>query len=374
MEKLDFDTISVREGSLKLKVPDPSKYNLDSKMPVFYNPVMVKNRDVSVLLLKSLNFRNRALDLLAASGVRGLRIANETSAEKVVLNDVNLQAVELMIENAHLNKVGNIEIIKRSARELLAEKEKYDYIDIDPFGTPIGFLDFISKLRLGGVIGVTATDTSALCGTYPKACLRKYNSLSLRNEFMYETGLRILTNKVRQAGLKMGRTLRPIYAHSSNHYMRVYLKDSKKSKLDDIGHIYYCPKCLDRFSSKQKLEKKCCGKRMEVAGKLWLGSLFDRALAKKMFSAISESGSYAINSTKELVKQIYLESEVKEPWFFDIHKIAKIYRVKIPKFDLILEALRERKFKAFRTHYSKTGIKTDADILDIVDIIENLKA
>ncbi|MCU0373510.1 MAG: ATP-binding protein, partial [Ignavibacteria bacterium] len=41
----------------------------------------------------------------------------------------------------------------------------FDYIDIDPFGSPCPFLDAaIKRLSRGGILAVTATDTSALAG------------------------------------------------------------------------------------------------------------------------------------------------------------------------------------------------------------------
>ena len=39
----------IQEGKIKIKVPKEEK--ISKKLPVFYNPVMGFNRDVSVLLL-----------------------------------------------------------------------------------------------------------------------------------------------------------------------------------------------------------------------------------------------------------------------------------------------------------------------------------
>ena len=55
-------------------------------------------------------------------------------------------------------------------------------VDIDPFGTPSPFIESAAiSAKAGGMLCVTATDTSALCGTYKEPCIRKYNSMPLKN-------------------------------------------------------------------------------------------------------------------------------------------------------------------------------------------------
>jgi tRNA (guanine26-N2/guanine27-N2)-dimethyltransferase len=43
---------------------------------------------------------------------------------------------------------------------------------------------------------VTATDTSALCGTYKEPCIRKYNAKPYKSEYCHENGIRILAGFV----------------------------------------------------------------------------------------------------------------------------------------------------------------------------------
>jgi len=43
--------------------------------------------------------------------------------------------------------------------------------------------------------------------------------------------------------------------------------------------------------------------------------------------------------------------------------------LKIPKFKMLQERLRERGFKAERTHFSNIGMKTDASLKDLIKII-----
>ena len=152
---------------------------------------------------------------------------------------------------------------------MLLEGNLYDYVDIDPFGTPVYFAEHaIKSLSDNGILAVTATDTSCLCGRFVKACLRKYSSRPLNNEFNKETGIRILVWKMQQIAENQGKCLIPIFVHSSDHYLRAYLQCVNGSGLENMhkeqGFILYCPKCLNRFMSDTS-SGVCCGKPMEYA-------------------------------------------------------------------------------------------------------------
>ena len=45
-------TQQIEEGKVKLTVP--KGYKLDSSMPVFYNTIQVLNRDISIILLNTI--------------------------------------------------------------------------------------------------------------------------------------------------------------------------------------------------------------------------------------------------------------------------------------------------------------------------------
>ncbi|MBT3582423.1 tRNA (guanine(10)-N(2))-dimethyltransferase [Candidatus Woesearchaeota archaeon] len=359
---------TIQEGKIQLKVP--KGYKLDSKMPVFYNPIQVLNRDISILLLKSIDITERTLrvlDLLAASGARGLRIKKEVKKCDVTLNDYSKEACKLIKYNAKLNKV-KVKTECKPANVLLSELNTWDYIDLDPFGTPVPFLDdAIKRISPHGIIGITATDTSALCGAAVKACLRKYGSKPLRNEFMHETAVRILIKKVQEVAAQYDTALTPIFSHSSNHYVRVYFqKANSAKKADEIlkhhGYILYCPKCCYRKTSTNLLSEsnKCkCNGKLEPIGPVWLGKLWDRALVKKMVQNINteaEKKGKTITSiqTNKLIREIYEESAIPTVGFYDIHTLAKKNKWKqVPKMQDIFN-----KTKGTRTHFRLTGIRT----------------
>jgi len=347
-------TVQIEEDGVKLVIPDPKEYALSSKAPVFYNPEMKMNRDISVLLLQAVGFKDSVLDMLAATGARGLRIKKAIPKSNVVLNDKNPNAVELIKKNAKLNKL-KVEVLEQDAH--FKFPMVYHYVDVDPFGTPAPFLDpAIKSLKNGGILAVTATDTSALCGTYTKACIRKYGSKPLKNECMKETGLRILIKKVQEIAAQYEIALTPIFSHSTRHYMRVYFKSKSGAKETDKilkHHGFY-----------------------ETAGPLWLGKLWDRALLKEM---VRLANKQAVKKelkgkipTFSLVRDLYFkESLINTVGFYDLHKLcSKLKLPEIPRYDDIIEKLKKKGYKASRTHFSKTGIKTNAPYKDVVKIIK----
>lgn len=87
---------SITEGKIKLRAYHESK--ISKKLPVFYNPIMKLNRDISILVLKANKQRMNIALPLAGSGVRGVRFLKEAEkyVEKIYFNDYNENAVEII--------------------------------------------------------------------------------------------------------------------------------------------------------------------------------------------------------------------------------------------------------------------------------------
>jgi tRNA (guanine26-N2/guanine27-N2)-dimethyltransferase len=68
--------------------------------------------------------------------------------------------------------------------------KRFHYIDIDPYGPPVPFLDHaFGALMRRAWLAVTATDKAPLCGAHPKACLRKYLGKPITTSYSDEVGL-----------------------------------------------------------------------------------------------------------------------------------------------------------------------------------------
>ncbi len=338
---------TITEGKARVKVPTEEK--ISSKLPVFYNPVMKFNRDVSVLLLKAIDKKAMQIGLpLAASGVRGIRFLLELPKSKiktVFFNDNKKDFKKTMAANLKLNKIGKskVEVHNKDANRFMLDSTGFDYIDIDPFGTPNPFLDAaVRRIARNGILAVTATDTSALCGSFTKACLRKYWAVPVNNEQMYEVGLRILIRKVQLIGAQFDKALIPIFSYSKDHYMRVFFRAEKgKQKVDEIIKLH---------------------NHFQEAGPLWTGQLWDTKLVTKMIKETED---------RELIrflKIIKAESKISTVGYYDTHTIYKKQK-NLPRKQDLIKKIKKKGFKASETHFLNTAIKSDITKKELLKLI-----
>ncbi len=367
----------VYEGSVKLRIHKAEK--VSKEMRVFYNPIMSLNRDISVLLINSVNKNNLQIaDPLAASGVRSIRFLKELNKDKIkkiYINDYSKAAIKSIKENLTLNKIQYKNILKKhsffgtqkskifeypeiiiknsDANLFLLNSTGFDYIDIDPFGSP-NFLLNSAVLRLArdGIIAVTATDTSALCGTFPRACIRKYWALPKKNAVMHETGLRILIRKIQLVAAQYDKALTPIFSYSKEHYMRAFLKNEKgKHKVDKILKLH------GFFND---------------AGPLWLGNLWDKNLADKIYKNTLKNKIFRENM--ELVgflQTIKEESKINAVGFYDLHDICRKNNIKnLPRKEIMKNKIKKAGYKASDTHFKGEGIRSDIEINHLIKILK----
>ena len=351
------------EGKAKVKVPVEKK--VSKKLPVFYNPDMEFNRSVSVALLNSIGLKDLRMALpLAGSGVRGIRFLKELKkgiVESVDFNDYNPEALKLIENNILLNNIKDkFSLFSKDANLFLLESSGYDYIDIDPFGSP-NFLLNSSAIRIsrGGILAVTATDTGALAGSFMNAGRRKYWAKPMKNSMMHEIALRILIRKCQLMAGQFEKALIPIYGHATLHYDRVYFRVEKgRQKVDALfrEHKYflYCPKCLERQVSEFNNMQCSCGGAFDYAGPLWVGPIWDSKLAGKI-------------KLNRITDEIAAESKIETVGFYDIHDIGRVYKIEIPKMDVLLS-----KIKGTRTHFSPYGIRTKLKLKEIIEKIKNI--
>lgn len=349
----------ITEGKARIKVEKPKVVSKD--MEVFYNPIMKHNRDISVLLLNSIDINEIRVGLpLSGSGVRGVRFLLELSKKKIKeiwFNDYSSDAVKSIKKNLRLNKAsvkdGRITIKNDDANLFLLNTCGFDYIDIDPFGSPNMFLDSaVKRISRNGILAVTATDTAALAGTYPKACKRKYWGTPIRDENMHETGLRILIKKCQLIGAQFDKALIPVFSYFKDHYFRVFFRCVKgKKEVDKVIKQH------DFFN---------------VAGPLWTGDLWDKKLVNFMNKNLKK-GNF-LKEDKELSRFLGIikdESKIGTVGFFDIHSIVKKEKLKvIPRKEELISNIRKKGFKATETHFSGTGIRSDISYKELIRMIK----
>jgi len=397
--RADFPSEIIREGKVQVLVPKLEAYGVvpsdyaPSKAPVFYNPVMEFNRDLTVLAFKAyqhmVNHEVSICEPFTSQGIRGIRFAVEVDGvSKVLLSDISTTALELAKHNVELNKLEDkITLKHKDANCVLSNnaspKKRFDIIDIDPFGTPVPYLDSAFRaLKNKGLLSATATDLAPLCGVHAKACVRKYGGKPLRTEYCHELAVRLLAGCMASLAAKHDIGIRILFSHSSDHYIRVYAQIAYGAKKGDesiknTGYILHCFNCLHRETTHQIFGKsdQCpeCGSKMEHVGPLWIGSISDPAFIDQV---IKENQNTAFRNSAKITKLLTLtKNEAPAPaTYYVIDKLSGKLNLPAPSNESFLSALQRSGFQAVQTHFNTRGIKTDAPALIMHKLLREIVA
>jgi len=362
-------TQEILEGSTKVLV---FKNKVSNKGPAskdknpFYNPSMEQNRDISIVInqwfLKNSKKHVHFLDGLAASGIRGIRFGNELDGDfEVTINDSNQQAFDLIVENISKQKNENITYCNKDFNVLLSENS-YDYIDIDPFGSPVYFIDSaLRSIQNYGIIACTATDTAALCGTYPNVCFRRYGAVPFYSVVMKEIGIRILLGFLsRQAGI-YDKGIYPIISYCTDHYFRVYVQIIK-------GKGYANSSVKNNMIIKSE-ELIGIDKPRKDIGPLWMGKIQNKNILNELMEILFKK---QLNTKNEIWKLLYLlEEEADAPeFFYTSDSLSSDLKISPPSMEFIINRLKNKGYNVFRTHFNSTGFKTSAPLNIIKEVFK----
>jgi len=405
MKELNENLIVKKEGFAKFYMYKIDNDVIPSKsMNVFYNKKMIINRDISNLAINAYNQLYdqdlRIIDSMAASGIGSIRILLECeNIRKIYINDINPVAIDLIRKNLILNELDEIfkDQIKLSNKEAnylcleLAQNRKKkinnnfqrpNIVSIDPFGTPNKYVDSAFKViqNKNGLICITATDTAVLFGIRPEACLRKYMSKPLHVEYCKEVGARILLHFISRMANVNDLGIIPLLTFYSNHFIRIFaltVKDQKQISdlFRNYGHILHCKKCnyrmqIDDNFLKFNLVCPICkdNAKMVLAGPLWIGKIHDEVFLTNM---INQNNFLNLDNKKKIEKILqYALDEINMPIsYYDVHKLSqKLKLSNVPEMEAILDAINQEGFKASRTHFDFTAIKTDMNILQLMQL------
>ncbi len=388
----DYAKKIIQEGRAKIVVYESEGGSVPTKkMPVFYNPRMIMNRNFSMLVVQA--FQNelgrpiRIADPLAGSGVRVARFMLEVSGiEAICANDLSPAAYRQIVQNLVLNGIPSekVKLSTLDANEFFQRRheKKFDYIDIDPFGSPVPFLfNAFHALRLaGGMLGVTATDTALLHAAHAKACLLKYAAKPLHSPFLKELGARILVQYIATTAASQGYGIEPKIVVSQAHFVKAFIK-VKRSKtlasknLAEIGWVHFCPNCWTTMVTEGKFNlafpQHCvnCNGEYETAGPAWLGKLFDTIYLDSMTSMCQREDAFPEkDATLRLLE--FMRQDHEGPLFgIHIHQLCDKLNVSGPSFEFIQGELAKRGFQSYRSHFDPLIIKTTAPVEVISDIL-----
>jgi len=360
--------IEIVEGATRLLVPEvhsvhgPGTRTKD----VFFNEQMAFNRDVSVMFLRALERNSMTVaDAMAATGSRSVRIANEVPGTEVTANDIQPEAVEFIDHNIELNGLSNCVSSNKNMHVLFSETA-FDYVDLDPFGSPIQYIQSaIRGCRKKGILAITATDTAPLAGAQAGKCRRRYQSEPIRGYMCHEGGLRILMCNIARELAKFDRGMKPLLSFYADHYFRTYVQVEEGSaatdrSLDNLGFLRYDPRTMERSSSKNYDSS-------HDLGPFWLGPLHDQTILSKMKTE-------GVAAERKCVKMLDLwRNELDEVFLYDMSELSSFTKLSPPRIEDMINALNEVG-KASKTHMCPTSFKTDLDHKEVLSIYRSVSS
>jgi tRNA (guanine26-N2/guanine27-N2)-dimethyltransferase len=208
-------------------------------------------------------------------------------------------------------------------------------------------------------------------------------SKPLHNDYCKEIGTRILLHFIARIANINRLGVIPLLTFYSQHFIRVFCLTSRKTakitnSFNNYGYIIHCNKCGFRRSAKCNiidvhLECPYCRSHNELqyAGPLWIGEIHQ----KEFIHLILELNQLLnLPNKKRLSKLLqYIQEEIDMPLsYYNIHKLSKELKIKIiPTLDKIIESIRNLGYRASRTHFDFTSIKTNLNNLDLKKLFLN---
>ncbi|MFA7063746.1 MAG: tRNA (guanine(26)-N(2))-dimethyltransferase [Methanomethylophilus sp.] len=354
----------ITEGQTQILIPSvhsthgPGKIEAGS---VFFNEQMAFNRDVSIMLLRALGREKLTVaDAMTATGARAVRIAHEVPGTEVTANDIDPAAMPYIETNIALNGLTNCIASNRNMHSLFSE-QTFDYVDLDPFGSPSLFIQSaIRGCRKRGILAVTATDTAPLAGAQAGKCRRRYQSEPIRGYMCHEGGLRILIAAVAREMGKFDRGMRPLLSFYADHYYRTYVQivegaDACDEMLSHLGYLALDPATLERSVSPT-------WDREHHYGSMWTGPLQDKELLQRM----SPEG---MSQEKRCVKMLGLwRSEVDTtPFLYDMSELSSFAKLSPPSLDTMVAKLQELG-RTSMTHFCPTSFITELPAAAVLEV------
>lgn len=375
--------ITITEGNTQLRVPKESlsKREPDTS-PVFFNPAGKVNRDISVAITSVLSGASFC-DVLAGTGARGVRIAKEVPRSLLVtLNDFNKLSLAIAKRNAKVNRVtdkcnfshdeANHFLYSRFGRD-----EKFDLLDVDPFGSPAPFLQAaFAASSHESVISVTATDAAVLCGVYPRVALRRYGSISRRSDFEHETAIRILMYFCFRVAALNDIGIEPIACHSTRHYLRVYVRTLRSATSADravkhVGYVASCQGCGEgMFSESPPTRCGECGEKVLAAGPLWTGPLTDNRILERARRFADRKGFTEATAIIQALGGV----DRYPPYSYDLERICSRLKISSVSQDRVVESLSSEGYTSMKQPFEKNGMKTKAGHAEVTDIVKKVSS
>ncbi|XP_010525136.1 PREDICTED: probable tRNA (guanine(26)-N(2))-dimethyltransferase 1 [Tarenaya hassleriana] len=343
----------------------------------------------------------RVLEALSASGLRALRYAREVEGiGQVVALDNDQASVEACRRNIKFNGSvvsSKVESHHTDARVyMLTHPKEFDMVDLDPYGSPSIFLDSaVQSVVDGGLLMCTATDMAVLCGGNGEVCYSKYGSYPLRGKYCHEMALRILLASIESHANRYKRYIVPVLSVQMDFYVRVFVRvytsaSAMKNTPLKLSYVYQCTGCdsfhlqtvgrsLPKNNSVRYLPaigpvvpQDCihCGKKYNMGGPIWSAPIHDQEWVASILNGVkSMKDRYPAYDRICAVLTTISEELPDVPLFLSLHNLCGTLKCTSPSAAMFRSAVINAKYRISGTHVNPLGLKTDAPMEVIWDIM-----
>ncbi|XP_043825653.1 tRNA (guanine(26)-N(2))-dimethyltransferase-like isoform X1 [Dromiciops gliroides] len=344
----------------------------------------------------------RVLEGLAASGLHSIRFAKEVpGVQAVIANDASSRAVDLIRCNIQLNNVSHlVQPNLADARLLMYEhqrrSQRFDVIDLDPYGSPATFLDAaVQAVSEGGLLCVTCTDMAVMAGNSSETCYSKYGAMSIKSKACHEMALRIVLHSLDLRANCYQRYIVPLLSISADFYIRVFVRvytgqAKVKASASKQGFVFQCVGCgsfyLQRLgkavnsggrvkfsaATGPPVGSECehCGQRHQLGGPLWAEPIHDPDFVGQVLAAISRNtGRFRTSARIRGVLSMVTEELPDVPLYYTLDQLSSTIHCNTPSLLQLRSALLHAGFRVSLSHACKNAVKTDAPPSVLWDIM-----
>lgn len=333
----------IREGKVQLDIPENSQTKGPGKIGSgFYNSSQIINRDLTILFIRQTGIKT-FLDGFGSTGARGLRVEKEAGVD-VTICEKNPQSFKYLERNSELN--GSSATLKLKDFNSEVREVPFDFIDVDPYGSIVRYADdAIRNIRNGGYVAFTATDLSALTGSYPSKAFRRYGTRLPNDSTRHEAGIRTLIAYLARRAAVFDRYLEPQVSFWKSHFYRVIIKVSKGTSGSDamLENIGFLNKNREISPVYPSIEE----------GPIWTGKINSENMLAKMDVPDYMENPVQLGKFLDLMR-----NEDICRYFIDLRDLGKSFATDIPSFSSIFQYLNDAGIHDYgRTEFSVTGLK-----------------
>ncbi|XP_073743815.1 tRNA (guanine(26)-N(2))-dimethyltransferase isoform X2 [Callorhinus ursinus] len=307
-----------------------------------------------------------------------------------------------MCRNVQLNSVAHLVHPRQAdARMLMYQhqkaSERFDVIDLDPYGSPAPFLDAaVQAVSEGGLLCVTCTDMAVLAGNSGETCYSKYGAMALKSRACHEMALRIVLHSLDLRANCYQRFVVPLLSVSADFYVRVFVRvftgqAKVKASASKQALVFQCVGCgtfhLQRLGKasgasggRVKFSAACgppvapecehCGQRHQLGGPLWAEPLHDLDFVGRVLEAVSTNpGRFHTSERIRGVLSVITEELPDVPLYYTLDQLSSTIRCSTPSLLQLRSALLHAGFRVSLSHACKNAVKTDAPSSALWDIM-----